>query len=142
MEQQAEEVVSVLLRLKFLSIMQYRILLKNLDNKEEAETTISADKTLEELCIQIKLALSLPYADYAWHRFQAFGITYMPKDTSYADEEMRSESGLSPLQYKDSEKVKLSQLFTILGSDILYTQERGGSGKPYRVRCILQERLE
>lgn len=122
--------------------MQYRILLKKLDTQEAAEITISAEKPLEELSIQIKLALGLPYADNAWHRFQCFGITYMPRDTSYADEEMRGESGLSPLQYKDSEKVKLSQLFTILGSDVLYTQAMGDSVKPCRVRCILQGRLE
>ncbi|MCQ2342026.1 MAG: hypothetical protein MJZ75_00835 [Paludibacteraceae bacterium] len=120
--------------------MQYRLLLTNTDTKENTEIFVPADMVLEELSAHIKVALNLPYVDYAWHRFQASGIAYMTSDRSEIDEEVRGEYELPTLDYASSEHTALNQVFTTLESSIVYLQE--DSFKTYKVRCTLLERID
>lgn len=122
--------------------MQYRIRLINLETKEIAEITVSARMSLEELSSHIKVALRLPYTDHGWHHFQDRGITYMPYQNIIADEEMRGENGLPSLRYRDSNRVKIEQLFTTLDSSFVYVQEGQGDFGKERVRCTLKERIQ
>ena len=116
--------------------MQYRILLTNTWSREWTEIEIPSHATLEDLSVQIKLALQLPYNDHEWHRFQTNGITYMPERVICADDEVRGECELPALYYRSSENVRLSQVFTTLNSAISYRQD----WVHFTVRCTLLER--
>ncbi len=67
----------------------------------------------------------------------------MTKAMAVVDEEIRGECELSiPNEYCNSETVKLSDLFTTIGSCFVYVQESMTGSSNLKVTCTLLERIE
>ena len=123
-------------------IMKYRILLTNKANGDEAEVIVPSHTPLEDLSVNIKLEMHLPYSDGGWHRFLVGGAAYMPEMHCVAEPEMLEESGVKTVRsYRPSESVSLADVFTVLQSGVTYNQDEG-SFTTHKVSCTLLERLE
>ena len=121
--------------------MKYQILLEDRKNGRKALIECPANMLLEELSVKIKVELCLPLCDRQWHRFLYRGRTYVPEDHLVIETEMRWESTQkNPPTLYNSEMVRLKQLYTVLGSAIMYHQDDYIMGK-YRVRCTLVARV-
>lgn len=118
--------------------MMYKIKLENLETGATAYVEAPAHQCVETLSPKIKVALHLPYADHAWHRFVARGITYVVDEHEEFEPEFLWEYDLRPGPYRSSERISLRRIFTTLGSSILYTQDR--SVGRFKVRCTLVQR--
>ena len=122
--------------------MKYRIKLTNKANGDEAEVIVSSHTPLEDLSVNIKLEMHLPYSDGGWHRFLVGGATYMPEMHCVAEPEMLEESGVKTVRsYRPSESVSLADVFTVLQSGVTYIQDEG-SFTTHKVSCTLLERIE
>lgn len=100
---------------------------------------VPSHMNLQDFSVQIKLALQLPYTDYGWHSFSRQGITYMLPEIQAADYDYRWDWHLPRRRYRDIERARLSQLFTVLQSAFRYEQE--DRYVTHHVRCTLLERL-
>jgi len=121
--------------------MKYQILLEDRRNGRTALIECPASMVLEELSVKIKLELRLPLCDRGWHRFLLQGRTYVPWDHILAEPEIIWEcTERYPTGYRSSEKIRLKQAFTVLGSAITYFQDEHWSNA-YKVRCTLVERV-
>lgn len=104
--------------------MKYRIKLANKANDDEAEVVVPSHTPLEDLSVNIKLEMHLPYSDGGWHRFLVGGAAYMPEMHCVAEPEMLEESGVKTVRsYRPSESVSLADVFTVLQSAVTYTQD-------------------
>ena len=123
-------------------IMKYRILLTNKANGNDAEVIVPSSMPLEDLSVNIKLEMHLPYTDGGWHRFLVGGVAYMPEMHCVAEPEMLEESSIATVRsYCPSESVSLAEVFTVLHSAVTYTQD-DGSFTIHKITCTLVERLE
>lgn len=120
--------------------MKYRLLLTNRHTGDEAEIIVPARLPLEELSVKIKLELNLPLTDWGCHRFLFHGTTYVIGGNYHSEQEMRFESGLYVGHYAFSDRVRLNQVFTVLGSAVTYLQDTDWANN-YKVRCTLLERI-
>ena len=121
-------------------IMIYKIKLENLKNGEETFITARANEKAEVLCPKIKIALSLPFFDNGYHRFISHGITYVINEHVMWEPEILWEYELRPGPYRSSERITVRNIFTTLGSSILYTQD-GCWANEQKVRCTLVQRI-
>ena len=119
--------------------MKYVILLENRENGDQAIVEAGARGRLESLSPKIKVALRLPYTDYAWHRFVLRGITYVPDEHLICEPDMLWEYEINPGPYRSSEDISIERAFTSLGSAILYRQD--DSSTTHTVWCTLLKRL-
>ena len=123
-------------------IMKYRLLLKNKANGDVAEVMVPSHMPLEDLSVNIKLEMHLPYTDGGWHRFLVGGVAYMPEMHCVAEPEMLEESSIATVRsYRPSESVSLAEVFTVLQSAVTYTQD-DGSFTTHKITCTLVERRE
>lgn len=120
--------------------MKYRLLLTNTEDGREREIVVPAHLPLEDLSPKMKVEFQLPYCDYGWHRFLAQGTTYVIQEHLVAEPEIRHECHLYVGRYRCSERVRLAQVFTVLGSTVTYIQDESWCYK-YRVRITLLERI-
>ncbi|MBQ8100852.1 MAG: hypothetical protein IJV55_08325 [Paludibacteraceae bacterium] len=108
------------------------------------------DSPLEELSARIKVAFSLPYNDLGFHSFQANGHIYMQEEHIPQVLEMEFETWEPAYEgheepdwifmrdhvYLPSETATLSDVFTVLGSAVIYRQD-------FRhIRILLSERFD
>ena len=106
--------------------MKYRLLLKNKANGDVAEVMVPSHMPLEDLSVNIKLEMHLPYTDGGWHRFLVGGVAYMPEMHCVAEPEMLEESSIATVRsYHPSERVSLAEVLTVLHSEVTYTQDDG-----------------
>lgn len=119
--------------------MNYRLSLTNLADGEQREIIVPAHLPLEDLSVKAKVELGLPLCDHAWHRFLFRGTFYVPQHHLAAEPEIRYESDLRPVRYRNSERTTLKWAFTTLGSSIVYLQDH--DWQTIRVRCTLLERI-
>ncbi len=120
--------------------MKFKILLENRKNGEKAVIEMPASAKLEEISPKIKMALRLPYTDYACHRYILRGATYVPQEHLVSEQEIVWESGLKSGIYRSSDNINLYNAFTSLGSAFLYMQDENFWGD-YKVRCTLLARV-
>ena len=120
--------------------MKYRLLLTNLADGGEREIIVPDYLPLEDLSPKLKVAFQLPYCDNGWHRFLARGTAYVIEEHYDAEIEILRENDLYVGRYRCSERVRLKNLFTVLGSSITYIQEEHGFNR-YKIRATLQERI-
>lgn len=121
--------------------MKYQILLEDRMKGRKALIECPANMPLEELSVKIKVELRLPLCDRGWHRFLFKGKTYVPLDHILAEPEIYWEStGRYIGGFRVSEKVRLKQLYTVLGSAIVYHQDDHIMGE-HKVRCTLVARV-
>jgi hypothetical protein len=121
-------------------MMIYKIKLENLNNGDVAYVTARANEKAEVLCPKIKIALDLPFCDTGHHRFISHGITYVIEERVMWEPEMLLEYELRPGPYRSSERITVQNIFTTLGSSILYTQD-GLWAHEYKVRCTFVQRI-
>ena len=122
--------------------MKYRLLLKNKANSDVAEVMVPSHMPLEDLSVNIKLEMHLPYTDGGWHRFLVGGVAYMPEMHCVAEPEMLEESSIATVRnYRASERVSLAEVFTVLQSAVSYMQD-DGSFTTHKITCTLVERRE
>ncbi|GEM_PF-1509711 len=119
--------------------MIYKIKLENLKTGEVAYITARANEKAEVLCPKIKIALSLPYLDHGYHRFISHGVTYVINEHVEWEPELRWEYDLKSGPYRSSERISVRNIFTTLGSSILYTQD-GFFAHEQKVRCTFVQR--
>lgn len=120
--------------------MKYRLLLTNMADGEQREIVVPDSLPLEDLSAKLKVEFQLPLCDYGWHRFLAQGTAYVIREHLMAEQEIRYELGLYVGRYRCSEWIRLSRVFTVLGSVVTYYQEENGCNK-YKVRITLLERI-
>lgn len=120
--------------------MTYVIKLENLENGDEATIMAPARSCVETLCPKIKMALKLPYVDYACHRFVARGTTYVVEEHMISEQEIIWENDRNPGHYRCSERISIERIFTTLGSSIKYYQDGSWMGM-YNIRCTLLKRV-
>jgi hypothetical protein len=122
--------------------MKYRLLLTNTADGDEREITVPAHLPVEDLSPKIKVEFQLPYCDYGWHRFISHGTTYIIKEHFIAEQEILFECDLDYGPYEYSEETTLYDVFTVLGSSILYLQDRTISDATnHMIRITLMERI-
>lgn len=102
------------------------------DNRTIVELEAAEDSPLEDLSPRIKAAFSLDYTDHGYHSFQANGHIYVPDDNVSQVTEMEFETWEPsyPEQeepdwhsvYRSSDGTPLNQVFTVLGSAVIYHQ--------------------
>ena len=119
--------------------MKYVILLENLENGDKITIEVPARMRLESLSVKIKMALHLPYTDYAWHRFILRGATYVPEEHLICEPDMLWEYDINPGRYRCSEDISLERAFTSLGSAIRYRQDDRSC--IYDVMCTFLKRI-
>lgn len=121
--------------------MKYQILLEDRMNGREALIECPANMPLEELSVKIKVELRLPLSDRGWHRFLYRGKVYVPEEHVVAEPEIYWEcTGRYYNCYYTSDIVRLKQLYTVLGSAIVYLQDDQFVDE-YKVRCTLVGRV-
>ncbi|MBQ7209984.1 MAG: hypothetical protein IJS05_03710 [Paludibacteraceae bacterium] len=114
--------------------MTYLLELEDAYNRDK-HTTIEADSEsmLEELSARIKVAFDYPYDDLENHSFNFNGHVYVPSDSVGAVCEMMFETWdpdpelniEEPDWYEmyQSSDIPLSEVFTVIGSAIVYKQD-------------------
>ena len=122
------------------SFMKYSLLLTNTSNGEERAIIVPAHLPLEDLSAKIKVEFQLPLCDEGWHRFLSRGTTYVIDEHLISEPEIQSECGLRAGHYSSSEHIRLSSMFTVLGSSVTYIQDKHGFNA-YKIRITLQERI-
>lgn len=120
--------------------MKYRLLLTNMVDGRQGEIVVPDSLPLEDLSVKLKVEFQLPFCDYGWHRFLAQGTAYVISEHLMPEQEIRYELGLYVGRYRCSEWIRLSRVFTVLGSVVTYYQEENGCNK-YKVRITLLERI-
>ena len=121
-------------------VMDYRLLLTNTADGEQRKIIVPDRLFLEDLSPKLKVQFQLPLCDYGWHRFLAHGTAYVIEEYLVAEPEILFECFLYVGKYSCSERVRLRQVFTVLGSTVTYIQEENGFNK-HKIRVTLLERL-
>lgn len=118
--------------------MKFQILLSDRNSGREALIECPSNMVLEELSSKIKVEMQLPYTDYGNHRFLLWGKTYVINEHVMSEPEMIWEAtGHYDENYRSSERIRLRQCFTVLGSSITYCQDSRYGYNDYKVRCTL-----
>lgn len=120
--------------------MKYRLLLTNTADGEEREIIVPAHLPLEDLSPKLKVEFQLPLCDNCWHRFLSRGTAYVMNEIMAAEIEIRHENNLYVGRYRNSERARLKNIFTVIGSVITYIQQENGNDK-YKIRITLLERI-
>ena len=113
-------------------LLQLRYAHADGDNVSLIELEAAEDSVLEELSARIKAAFSLDYTDHGYHSFHANGHIYIPEDNLGPTTEMEFETWEPSYEgqeepdwqyiYRSSEAVRLDEVFTVLGSAVVYRQ--------------------
>lgn len=127
--------------------MIYFLELENAYSHDIASIEADSESMLEELSARIKVAFSFPYDDYKNHEFNFRGHRYVPDDSVEQVREMQFETWEPnpeiPTEEPDwfelyqSSDIPLSEVFTVLGDSIVYSQGNG-----YKVRITLVDRKQ
>lgn len=120
--------------------MKYRLLLTNTAYGEEREIIVPSHLPLEYLSPKVKVEFQLPLCDNGWHRFLCRGTAYVINEHLCAEQEIRFENNLYVGRYRSSERARLKNIFTVLGSVVTYIQEDRGYDN-YKIRITLLERI-
>ena len=96
------------------------------------ELEASEDSLLEDLSPRIKSVFSLELTDFGYHSFHANGLIYVPGDSVSQVTEMEFETWEPSYEgqeepnwqyiYRSSESIRLNEVFTVLGSAVIYEQ--------------------
>lgn len=128
--------------------MKYLIKLEDRINGREAFVVCPEYMLLEELTVNIKLELHLPYRDEGCHSFGFMGKVFVPENCNvkeffdfFSDKFYFNHEKKCPLprDLKSTESFRLNRVFTVKGSALNY--EQISSGVWYNVRCTLIERM-
>ena len=102
------------------------------ENVTRVEIEAAEDSLLEDLSARIKVAFSLELTDFGYHSFHANGHIYVPDESVSQVMEMEFETWEPSYEgqeepdwqyiYRPSESVRLNDVFTVLGSAVVYHQ--------------------
>ncbi|MCR5362662.1 MAG: hypothetical protein K6E73_11740 [Bacteroidales bacterium] len=119
--------------------MIYRIHLKNANTGDATTIEVPARTMLESFSTKIKEEMGLPLKDNGWHRFLINGVAYVIDQHVWLEPDIREECEI-PVErdYRNSEKIRLDEVFTVIGSAINYEQDQIYEGY-HRIVCTLED---